>query len=136
MRVKTTFEIDGRDFSTLEEFYDVISRTLIPGAIWGHNLDAFDDILRGGFGTPNDGFVLRWRNSELSRLRLGYPETIRQLESRLSKCHPANRKRVAAELEAARNRVGPTVFDWLLGIIRDHGEGGSQSDSNVALVLE
>lgn len=68
---KTVYEIDGHDFSTLEEFYNVMSRVLIPHASWGRNLDAFNDILRGGFGTPDDGFMLRWKNSSLSRQRLG-----------------------------------------------------------------
>src|SRR6185369_7838985 len=99
---KTIYEIDGQEFSNLEEFYDVVSRVLIPGAEWGHNLDAFNDILRGGFGTPESGFVLRWVNSALSRERLGYPETVRQLERRLFRCHPANREYVTADLERAR----------------------------------
>lgn len=68
---RTRFEIDGNEFSTLDEFYDVISGVLIPGRSWGRNLDAFNDILRGGFGTPDGGFVLVWRNSEVSRTRLG-----------------------------------------------------------------
>jgi RNAse (barnase) inhibitor barstar len=89
--VKAVYEIDGRDFSTLEEFYGVLSRVLIPGAEWGRNLDGFNDILRGGFGTPEGGFVLRWVNSKLSRVRLRYPETVRQLERRLTRCHPLNR---------------------------------------------
>ena len=70
---KVVYEIDGRDFSTLDEFYQVVSRVLIPGAQWGQNLDAFNDILCGGFGTPEGGFVLRWKNSAVSRERLGYP---------------------------------------------------------------
>lgn len=68
---KRVYEIDGERFSTLDGFYDEISRVLIPGAWWGRNLDAFNDILRGGFGTPDEGFVLRWRNADLSRERLG-----------------------------------------------------------------
>jgi RNAse (barnase) inhibitor barstar len=67
----TTFEIDGANFSTLDEFYEEISRVLVPGVYWGRNLDAFNDILRGGFGTPSGGFTLRWKNHELSRARLG-----------------------------------------------------------------
>ena len=74
-----TYLIDGRNFSTLEGFYDEVSRVLIPGAAWGHNLDAFDDILCGGFGTPEEGFKLRWLHHVLSRERLGYAETVRQL---------------------------------------------------------
>ncbi len=68
---KEIYEIDGGDFRDLQEFYDVISRVLIPGVDWGRNLNAFNDILRGGFGTPDVGFVLRWKNSSVSRKRLG-----------------------------------------------------------------
>jgi RNAse (barnase) inhibitor barstar len=121
---KPTLEIDGSSFSTLEEFYEEVSRKLVPGAHWGHNLDAFNDILRGGFGTPAGGFTLVWRSSSVSRERLGYPETIRQLERRLQRCHPENRERVASELAAARRSRGPTVFDWLVEIIRDHADVG------------
>src|SRR5688572_6797192 len=124
---KTVYEIDGRDFTTLEEFYEVISQVLIPGFEWGHNLDAFNDILRGGFGTPEDGFVLRWTNSTLSRERLGYPETVRQLEQRLGRCHPSNRGWVDEELQLARRNVGPTVFDWLVEIIQIHCADGEEA---------
>ena len=68
MAPKPVYEIDGNRFSTLEGFYDEISRVLIPGPYWGRNLDAFNDILRGGFGTPEVGFILRWKNSQLITL--------------------------------------------------------------------
>lgn len=129
------YEIDGRDFATLEEFYGVIGRVLIPGAAWGRNLDAFNDILRGGFGTPDGGFLLRWVHSALSRERLGYPETVRQLERRLARCHPLNRPSVSEALERARRGDGPTVFDWLVEIIEAHGEGGAEEEDGVELIL-
>jgi RNAse (barnase) inhibitor barstar len=135
VRLKTVYEIDGLDFSTLEEFYEVINRVLVPGAAWGRNLDAFNDILRGGFGTPEDGFVLRWKNSSVSRERLGYPETIRQLEVRLRRCHPENRALVEQDLNQAQNQSGPTVFDWLLEIIQIHCSGGSEETDGVELIL-
>jgi RNAse (barnase) inhibitor barstar len=133
---KATYEIDGNDFSTLEEFYAEISRVLIPGASWGHNLDAFNDILRGGFGTPEEGFILRWKNSRLSRERLGYPETVQQLQMCLGRCHPTNRPWVLEELEIARIGVGPTVFDWLVEIIQIHCPGGREEGDGVELVLD
>jgi RNAse (barnase) inhibitor barstar len=133
---KAVYEIDGRDFSTLQEFYSIISRVLIPGAEWGHNLDAFNDILRGGFGTPEGGFIIRWKNAALSRDRLGHAETVRQLERRLTRCHPANRRGVSEELRQARNNVGPTVFDWLVEIIQAHCAGGDEEEDGVELVLE
>ena len=73
--MKRTIEIDGARFSSLEGFYDEVSARLIPGAEWGRNLDAFNDILRGGFGTPEKGFVLVWKNHALARDRLGHAET-------------------------------------------------------------
>ena len=129
------YEIDGRRFSTLEQFYEEVSRVLVSEADWGHNLDAFNDILQGGFGTPDDGFVFRWSHHELSKERLGYTETVRQLQLRLASCHPTNRDLVGQNLTAAHARLGPTVFDWLVEIIRDHGSGGTQADDRVQLVL-
>jgi hypothetical protein len=133
---KAVYEIDGRDFSTLEGFYEVVSWVLIPGAAWGNNLDAFNDILRGGFGTPEGGFILRWKNAAVSRKHLGYPETVRQLERRLTRCHPSNRRSVGEDLERARQGVGPTVFDWLIEIIQVHGVGGEEQVDGVELRLE
>src|SRR5947208_2093500 len=125
---KRTYEIDGAEFSTLEGFYDEISRVLIPGAVWGRNLDAFNDILRGGFGTPPEGFVIVWRHSALSRSRLRYAETVRQLEKRLERAHPSNHEDIARDIEAAKRRNGPTVFDWLVEIIERHCECGEEND--------
>lgn len=130
-----TYEIDGDRFASLEQFYEEISHILIPGAEWGRSLDAFNDILRGGFGTPEEGFVLRWTNHRTSRERLGYPETVRQLERRLERCHPSNRGHVAQELERARLGEGATVFDRLVEIIRIHGEGGEEAEDRVVLEL-
>jgi len=130
-----TYEIDGHRFSTLEEFYDEISRVLIQGASWGHNLDALDDVLYGGFGTPDEGFILRWKNHAVSRQRLGYVETARQLEKRLKRCHPTNRDIVRKELDLARGSQGPTVFDWLVEILTDDRAGRGEADGNVHLEL-
>ena len=60
------YEIDGERFSTLEEFYSEIDRVMRLSA-WGHNLDAFNDVLRGGFGTPQEGFTIRWKNHGTSK---------------------------------------------------------------------
>ena len=131
----TEFELDGACFSTLEEFAAHFSERVLPRHRWNGHVDAFNDILRGGFGTPEDGFRLVWHNSQLSKLRLGCVETVRQLEARLATCHAANRQRVSAELERARLGLGPTVFDWLVEIIADHGPGGSQAEDGIVLEL-
>lgn len=128
--------IDGEEFSTLEEFASHFSRQVLGGYDWKGNLDALNDILRGGFGTPEEGFQLNWRNSERSRELLGYKETVRQLELRLSTCHQTNRGSVSAQLQEARHGRGATVFDWLVEIIRQHGPTGDESEDKVHLVLQ
>lgn len=70
--MKPVIEIDGLTFDDLPGFYDEVARKLIaPGQFWGRNLDALNDVLRGGFGTPEGGFVLRWRHAQRSRACLG-----------------------------------------------------------------
>ena len=135
MDQKKIYEIDGNHFSTLEEFYEEISRVLIPGVDWGRNLDAFNDILRGGFGTPEEGFSLLWKKSDISRQRLGYAETTRQLTLRLERCHPGNRPYVKSDLEQAKKGEGATVFDWLVEIIQIHCRGGEEEEDGVEFEL-
>jgi hypothetical protein len=81
-------------------------------------------------------FVLRWLNSARSRLALGWEATIAWYERTLMTCHPANRARFQAELDTARRHEGTTLFDWIVGIILDHGPGGIQSEDQVKLELQ
>ncbi|HEY1548694.1 MAG TPA: barstar family protein [Kofleriaceae bacterium] len=120
MPAKPVFELDGTRVDSLDGFYDEVTATLGLSP-WGRNLDAFNDILRGGFGTPDGGFVLRWTNSARSRDTLGYAATVQMIESKLLRCHPTNVASVQADLEAARRGEGQTVFEILVEIIRRHG---------------
>ncbi len=69
--MKRRYVLDGSRFATLGEFARYFSETVLEGYQWRGNLDAFNDILRGGFGTPEGGFVLVWRNHDRSRRALG-----------------------------------------------------------------
>ena len=60
MSTFATYEIDGRDFSTLEESTPSSGHVLIPGASLGHSLDAFDDHPARRVRDTRRGFVLRW----------------------------------------------------------------------------
>jgi RNAse (barnase) inhibitor barstar len=135
MAPKPTIRIDGLQFSTLEGFFQHFAERALDGSTWGHNLDAFNDVLRGGFGTPEDGFVIEWLNHVVSKQRLGYPETVRQLELRLGRCHPSNVAHIDEHLAAARREEGSTVFDWLLEIIQTHCPGGTEEEDHVELLL-
>jgi barstar (barnase inhibitor) len=126
--------IDGARFDDLPGFAREFS-SLLDDYTWTDNLDAFNDILRGGFGTPEGGFVLRWLDSDRSRQRLGWDATTEWLARNLERCHPSNRESVQERLAQAREHQGTTVFEWIVGIIGDHGPGGREADDNVHLEL-
>ncbi|MEV7326364.1 barstar family protein [Streptomyces sp. NPDC093970] len=120
-----TYVLDGTQIKTLEDFWRTIGEAINgPGGHFGRNLDAFADCLSGGFGAPDDDdYVVEWRDHQVSREYLGHPETARQLEIRLTHCHPTNRPSVGADLAAARVGRGSTVFDWLVTIFDDRAPG-------------
>ncbi len=115
---KQVYEIDGNNFSTYEGFCEEFTKRLNLLTDWNGNLDAFNDILYGGFGTPDEGFVLVWKNSEKSKNDLSYTETIKILEKWIQRCHPSNVEHCRKDLEQAKRNEGSTVFDWLLEIIQ------------------
>lgn len=126
--------IDGDKFDDFEGFVVRFS-ALLEDFKWNGSLDAFNDILRGGCGTPDGGFELRWLNSTRSRQALGWPATIRSLEDTIARAHSSNIPRLAAELEAARRGQGTTLFEWIVEIVEAHGPGGREAESSVLLRL-
>jgi len=69
-----TLIIDGKNFKTLEDFYSEADRVLTKNLEWdtGHNLAAFNDLLRGGFGVHEyeEPIKLIWKNSTKSKFDL------------------------------------------------------------------
>jgi Barstar (barnase inhibitor) len=126
--------IDGARFSDFAGFQREFS-ALLDDYAWHGNLDAFNDILRGGFGTPETGWVLRWLNSDLSRRALGYEATLERLEALTQTCHPSNLGAVRRRIDMARRKAGPTLFDEIVEIIRGHGPGGDEEEDGVVLEL-
>ena len=133
--MKKTYEIDGANIQSLDDFYNAVSTIIIPGADWGKNLDAFNDILHGGFGTPEEGFIIKWKNSALSQKNLGFPEKVKWLRKKLEKCHPDNREYVKKDIIEAENNKGQTLFEILVEIIQTHGAQGTESEDDVELEL-
>ena len=126
--------IDGGQFDDFEGFVARFSG-LLDDFDWRGSLDAFNDILRGGCGTPDGGYELRWLNSERSRAALGWPATLRWLEDAIDRCHPSHVPRLTAELGAAERGEGTTLFEWIVEIIEAHGPGGPEAEDNVVLRL-
>ena len=69
------FILDGNKFSNIEEFYNEIDTLLTKDLDFktGHNLNAFNDLLRGGFGVHefNEPITIKWINYNKSKKDLG-----------------------------------------------------------------
>ncbi len=70
-----TFILDGNKFNDLEGFFCEIDKLFTKDLKWktGHNLNAYNDLLRGGFGVHEYGepIVIKWLNYEKSKKDLG-----------------------------------------------------------------
>jgi RNAse (barnase) inhibitor barstar len=117
---KKVYVVDGSQFTTLAEAAAEFTRVLGLAMPWNGNLDAFNDFLRGGFGTPEGGFILTWLHSDDSRQRLSYGETLHWLEERIQNCHPSTVALFQERIAAAHRQEGETLFDMLVAIVRDH----------------
>ncbi|MEY9976790.1 barstar family protein [Lysinibacillus sp. RC79] len=120
------FVVDGNNFSRFKEFCKEFSRVVLSGKYeWSGNLDAFNDILFGGFGEieVEEKYTIIWRNSDKSKSDLGYEETIIKLNEKLKKCHPSNEKYVLQEIKDAKMNKGPAIFDSIKEIILDNENG-------------
>jgi calcineurin-like phosphoesterase family protein/RNAse (barnase) inhibitor barstar len=67
----TIIEFDGSAMRTIADFYDQADQLVQPGLSWGRNLDAFNDVLRGGFGRIDDGCFIVWHQSAEAQHHLG-----------------------------------------------------------------
>ena len=72
---RQVFTIDGRKFSNMKGFYQEVEAVFTDGLGWhlGDNLDAFNDVLRGGFGRHEYGepIHIRWISYDKSIRDLG-----------------------------------------------------------------
>ncbi len=71
---KNTIIIDGTRFDDMTTFYDEIERKFTKGLNWniGRNINAYNDVLRGGFGVHGyqEPVKVIWHNYLVSQQRL------------------------------------------------------------------
>jgi hypothetical protein len=113
--------VDGSKFSTLSEAASEVTRALDLPVPWTGNLDTLDELLSRWPGGPGNVEVIVWRNSEASRRKLAYEETVRWYERHLPACDVSALTWFEERLAAAQERKGQTIFDWLVEIFRSHG---------------
>lgn len=116
--------IDGDRISDIPSFYEEINRVFMAGEDWklGNSLDAFNDLLYGGFGLieGKEAVTLVWQNMEKTRNDLGYEVTRQYYEEKFLAHSAFNKDYFREKLNALNNGTGQTYFDMLMEIIADH----------------
>jgi RNAse (barnase) inhibitor barstar len=121
---RKTILLDGNTFSTLSSFYNAVEKTMTKGLNphMGRNLNAFNDVLRGGFGIHEyeEPVRLIWLHSDKSRKNLEWQETVKYCSAKLKTCHPSNFESVKKDLALAERHIGKTLFELIVDIIKKH----------------
>jgi len=115
--------LDGTRIHDIASFYDEVNRVFMAAEDWqlGHSLDAFDDLLYGGYGALDGDapVTLVWTAFERSREALGAGTTRAWLQGKRDSGR-YDSARMQRELEALDAGTGPTYFDIVLEIIDAH----------------
>ena len=84
--------IDGNNFSGFEGFVREFNINVFgDDRTWTGGFGMLNDLLRGGYGTPEGAFTIEWRHSHKSQKDLGKEATLVWLESRKDRVHPTAR---------------------------------------------
>jgi RNAse (barnase) inhibitor barstar len=118
------YRIDGAEVHGISDLYEQFNRELMADVDWrlGSSLDGFNDILFRVDGEIREGdpatFV--WIDHVHSRDALGFDETQRWLQNKLSQPKSFNQQRIQSDLDELRNGRGKTYFELILEIFADH----------------
>ncbi|SEJ61219.1 Barstar (barnase inhibitor) [Dyadobacter koreensis] len=122
--MKKRIIINGSSIKDIPTFYQEINRIFMSDENWeiGQSLDAFNDLLYGGFGVIKSGEAVEliWNNSEESRQSLGYAVTKAYYNEKLKPDSPFNKEMFREKLVALENGNGETYFEIILSVITDH----------------
>ncbi|TDK29188.1 barstar family protein [Luteimonas terrae] len=119
----TILTLEGTRIHDIASFYDEVNRVFMADEDWqlGHSLDAFDDLLYGGYGALDGDapVTLVWTAFERGREALGAGTTRAWLHSKRDSGR-YDSARMQRELDALDAGTGPTYFDIVLEIITAH----------------
>lgn len=116
--------LDGNQFSDLSSFYEVANTIFMKGVEWklGESLDAFNDILYGGFGVfePKEKIDLTWINHEKSKVDLGLKATVGFYEAKIESGYPYDSSLNKERLNHLIEGKGQTLYEILIEIVKSH----------------
>jgi RNAse (barnase) inhibitor barstar len=121
---KPFVSIEGSNIHDIASFYEEINRVFMRNEDWklGNSLDAFNDLLYGGFGVldQNTETDIIWNDMHISREALGYEATKHFYTQKLAPDSPYNKSYHQKKLKELESGTGQTYFDIVLKIIADH----------------
>ncbi|AZI33093.1 barstar family protein [Kaistella carnis] len=116
--------IEGKHITDIETFYKEINRVFMQNEDWdiSQSLDAFNDLLYGGFGEikGNEPLQLIWKNFEENKKQLGFNATKTFYEGKLQAPETYNIDFVREKIKELESGKGRTYFEIILEIISDH----------------
>ena len=116
--------INGENIFDIETFYQEINRVFMHNETWeiGESLDAFNDLLYGGFGEikGKESLELIWKNFEENRKSLGLEVTLNFYKAKLKSPEIFNSKFIQEKIEDLHSGNGQTYFEIILEIIAEH----------------
>ena len=119
-----TLSIIGRNIADIPTFYAEINRVFMADEEWrlADSLDAFNDLLYGGYGAIEGRERVRivWQDMAASRSALGFQATRAFLVGKLQRPDLFNVDVIGRQLDALDRGTGHTYFDIVIEIIRDH----------------
>ena len=120
-----TFIINGKNITGIASFYIEVNRVFMQNETWkiAQSLDAFNDLLYGGFGSIGNSNTIEiiWLDIELSRKALGYEATKQYYLAKLEPGSAFNKELFTEKLYRLEHGKGQTYFDIVLEIIAAHG---------------
>lgn len=118
--------INGNNIHDIKSFYEEVNRVFMTNEKWkiGESLDAFNDLLYGGFGIIENSksTKITWLDIEKSKSALGYEITRSYYLDKLKPGSKFNRQYFENKLEELERGNGQTYFDIILEIISEHPE--------------
>ena len=119
-----TLIMEGASITGIYSFYAEINRVFMTNEEWkiGQSLDAFNDLLYGGFGEVPAGAPLRliWRNIEVAERSLGKDATSEFYFAKLNNPTVYNAAFAKEKLDELERGEGQTFYQIVREIIADH----------------
>ena len=122
--MKKEIIIDGSRIHDKTSFYEEINRKFMQNESWqlAESLDAFVDLLYGGFGAIREKEEIRliWKCFEANRQSLGTEFTINYYQEKLAHPEDFDSSVIHKRLNELKAGKGQTYFEILEEIISEH----------------